>query len=180
MCFELSVVAMMLLRTNETARYVYGVDRDIFDDVVEHAWVEFEYAGRDYICDLAWKNGIMDAIEYCREYPEREVRWVVSYEEFWELELPHKLYRRMLGPESSYVLDYLTLFSLASEADGFHEIVKTVSVRAPKYCGPRWMRPFRLGSKAFSAMVVADFAKESWREGPSFDTEMAMQRIWCK
>lgn len=170
MCYELSVLAMLALKRNKTARLYRG---DYYDQdgkmQTRYGWVEFKIPLCGwYVADFSWiHEGFARKKNYFRDLDggRLKARWSCNYKDFWGLPFPNVLHESMQNRKTSYVLGELTRFSGPSkEEDGFTEWC--YSGQDLKYTDGTFMIPFYLEGKPVSSRIIRDFVKNPKRRQP--------------
>ncbi|MBO7560686.1 transglutaminase domain-containing protein [Candidatus Saccharibacteria bacterium] len=138
LCGEMSVLSMIALKHNNTARLCQGtyIKADGSNQGF-HCWAEFVADGQEYIMDLTW-NGLgltwiassedMHKAVYFR-MSENElllddggkliVKWSIDYNGFWDYELVNQLHDEMGKAKTSNIFDELTFFLSPEIKNGF-------------------------------------------------------------
>lgn len=170
MCYEPSVLAMLVLRCNKTARLCRG---DYWNRngklQTRHGWVEFRIPFCGWcVADFSWIHGGFARKKiYFRNMDsgKLKVRWSCSYQDFWDLPFPNVLYKSMQNRGTSCVLAELNEFgSPIIEEDGFSEWC--YSGRELRGTDGTFMIPLYRGGKFISSRIIRDFVKNPKRRQP--------------
>lgn len=100
-CGPTAGVAMLALKSNSTARYVYAY---VDDRTYRHCWVEFCYHGTWYVIDACWIWPFLCPRRKYYRSLKPEIIKTCSYEEFWQWPISHQFYEKMRHPETSWLL----------------------------------------------------------------------------
>ena len=119
LCHELSVLAMLCLKHNDTAQLCTG-DYVSEDGLIKtkHSFVKFDVeANGIYVMDFGWcgKGFICDIDSYFNFPGELIEKNSVSYEEFWKTPFFKDLYEAMKERRYSYVLEDLSRYCIPDE-----------------------------------------------------------------
>lgn len=170
MCYELSALAMLVLKCNKTAKLYRG---DYYDQSgklqTRHGWVEFRIPFCGWcVADFSWiHEGFARKKNYFRNLDggRLKARWSCGYKDFWDLPFPNVLHKSMQNKKTSYVLGELTRFSGPyKEEDGFTEWC--YSGQDLKYTDGTFMIPFYLEGKPVNSRIMRDFVKNPRRRHP--------------
>lgn len=121
-CYEFAALMMITLKGDHTARLVQGFATALIDGKLErfaHAWTEYTPNGDTKVIDLYTALNAMDKTKYYRER-EVEVKFISSYESFWETPTAQVLYRCMQSKDVSYIWPILANFRPIDQPFGFH------------------------------------------------------------
>ena len=109
-CYEAAALAMLALRSNQSARLVYGtaIYSTKSGKRCDHAWVEFFVQGVPLVIDWAWFPGELCFPRVIYQY-ERQVQpiRVMPYAEFWSGQVARRLHAVMQDAGHSYVYPWL-------------------------------------------------------------------------
>ena len=168
-CHELAALMMIVLKENETAVLYQGYDYDNKGKLTKHAWVEFKIPLFGWFaCDLMWLGGCAKREKYREWFPRRTVRWRCTHSEFWQIEFSHFLYQQMQQPETSYVMDGLTLYVPYNGADcfGFNQNVQKIRSAALGIGCKECMLPVKIGNEIGWVTTLRDFARNPKAKKP--------------
>lgn len=169
LCYELSALAMILLRSNKTAKMCRG---DYLDDdgklKTHHSWVEFEVPNEGWcVLDLAWfEPAIFKKDFYFQHCRNLIPKWSCSYSEFWNIKLTNAVYQAMSQSSTSYIFAELSVFgNPKANGYGFKKYCKKEQKLI--YTDGTYMWPRRFSSgKVLSSRMIRDFVKNPKREQP--------------
>ncbi|MBQ1387788.1 hypothetical protein IIY68_03305 [Candidatus Saccharibacteria bacterium] len=169
MSYEMSVLAMLILKHNKTATLCRG-DYYNEDGVFQtsHSWVEFKIPLCGWhVADFCWlSSGFANKKVIFRHYGgEFKNRWHCSHEDFWDMSFPNVLHKSMQRRKDSCILRDLSMFcGPSSEEDGFQEWC--YSGRHLRYACDGLMLSFYAGGKLVSSRIIRDFVKNPKRRQP--------------
>ena len=172
MCYELSVLAMILMKNHKSARLCRG---DYYDENgnfrTRHAWVEVKIPLNGWVVvDFAWTfPGFSKKNYYFRHInnPGKLVcKWVCSYKEFWDVQFSNVVREAMQNKKTSCVLLELSGFGNPDNGYEFSEWV--FDAKELKYSDGSVMIPFRRGDsdELISNRIIRDFVKNPKRKNP--------------
>ena len=168
LCPEMSVLSMIGLQHNNTARLCQGTY--VSAEGVKsgfHCWVEFRIEEQEYAADLVWNEaGITWIAPYVGAYEacyyrvaEDElllndggkllVDWSINYVEFWEYELAKQLREEMKDPKTSNIFEELTFFQAPQAQKGFLIPKDLRSTQNGKFMVPHYRSDMPLAAVIF-------------------------------
>ncbi len=171
MCYELSALAMLVLKHNKTARLCRG---DYYEQDGKprtcHGWVEFKIPLCGWcVADFSWIHGGFARKKVffkSLDGGKLKERWSCSYDDFWDLPFPNVLYKAIQSSKTSKILFELTAFCGHTVEDGgFKEWC--YSGQKLRYSDGTFMIPFLNNKgKPVSTIIIRDFVKNPKRKQP--------------
>ena len=199
-CLEMSILAMILLKNNSTAKLCRGIVLDENsvneNDGYLHSWVEFKYFGVEYIFDLSWCSTgatwfsktpgecpLGETLYYRadEESPTIELiggditlikKWSIDHDDFWRYYLANQLYEAMKDPKTSFVFDELHRFNPAPSNYDI-EIGEDVGLKSKCKC----MIPFYLFNKPMAAEIMVYFVEHPDALMPDYVLVKAVEKV---
>ena len=171
-CYELSALAMILMRNNRSARLCQG---DYYDSTGQlktgPAWVEVRAPLNGWIAiDFAWISPSIcrrkDYYAYCNEDGNLIRRWICPHAKFWKIQFPKIILEAMQNEKTSCVLPELAGFCSSDQSYGFTDwIYKADSLR---FSDGSDIVPYCLSDpgKPISTRILRDFVKRPQCKSP--------------
>ena len=167
-CYEMSVIAMLVLKHDKTAKLCRG---DYFDDngnfKLKHSWVEIETPHGPGVIELAWlEPNILEKEFYFQKY-SIVPKWECTYADFWGPEFTNIVFSAMEKSKTSHVLLELTTFGSPSRDEyGFKDYL--YGLKELRHSDGTYMIPYRhhRSGKFVSSRIMRDFAKSPKRKQP--------------
>lgn len=173
-CYELSILAMVMLRHNKTAILRRGNRYDKDGNFrTRHSWVEFKIPLNGWwVADFAWMNtGFCPKKDFLKavhaDGSKLEVKWSYTYSEFWSTPFVGAIREAMQNQKTSYILRKLPVFgSAAAKEYGFTEYC--YSEEMLQHATGEWMIPYYDShtKKPVSSRIIRDFVKNPKRQQP--------------
>ena len=171
LCYELSILAMILMKNNKTARLCRG---DYVDKAgrlkTRHSWVEAKVPLNGWIViDLACLSPIFckrdQYYKYFDENGRLGCKWLCTYDEFWKTPFAKVIAEAVKKPETSNILSELAAFGSPECDYGFRgELIENSE---PIPSGKKMPTHYRYGSKKpVSTEIIRDFVKNPRRKDP--------------
>lgn len=169
-CYELSVLAMILLKNFKTARLCRG---DYYDKdgnlKTRHSWVEVKVPFNGwYVVDFAW---LFPAFCKRRRYFSHRSdgklvrKWIRTYDEFWNVQFSNVVFEAMQNRKTSCVLLELSGFGNPDENYEFKDWI--LEAKELRYSDGSKMIPFKnYSGKPISTRIIRDFVKNPKRKNP--------------
>lgn len=130
MCYELSALAMILMKNCKTARLCRGkcFDRD-GNLITLHSWVEVKVPLNGWaVVDLAWifpgfcsKKKFFSSLEDRGKYLVCE--WICTHDDFWKIDFANAVSEAMQNRETSCILMELCGFGMPKDGYEFNEYI---------------------------------------------------------
>lgn len=164
-CYELSALAMILLKDDPTATLCRGYYYEKDDQILcRHSWVEIETTPGKYgIIDLAWTSPeVIEKDTYLKDYAHGrlEQKWECPHRAFWQFGMVEPIYEAMQKPETSCILKELTAFG--SPRDSFRPKVYCLFCHKLQYSDGSFMEPYlHHCGKEISTEIIQSFATKS-------------------
>ena len=172
MCYELSALAMILMKDYNSAKLCHG---DYYDKngifKTKHAWVEVKIPLNGwYVIDFAW---IFPG--FCRKsdyfYRNNDggkliCKWTCTYDEFWSIHFSNVVRKAMQNRKTSCVLLELSGFGGPENGYGFRDWV--YEIENLKFSDGSIMLPHCRGDsdRPISGRIIRDFVKSPKRKNP--------------
>ncbi|MBR3254187.1 hypothetical protein IKF88_00435 [Candidatus Saccharibacteria bacterium] len=169
LCYELSALAMILAKNQESAKLCRG---DYYDKdgnfKTRHSWVEVKVPLNGwFIIDFAWMSKICKKSWYFHHRKGKLVqKWICSYEDFWGIQFPNIIWEAIHNQKTSYVLMELSAFGGPDIKYNFRDWIYTANDL--RFSDGDIMYPHcRDGSdKPISNKIIRDFIKNPKRKSP--------------
>lgn len=171
LCYELSAIAMLLLKFNPTTRMCRGFfERN--GHLSRHSWVEFKIPFNGwFVMDLAWLHPSIVRKKLYQEITKISLtkRWTCDYAEFWSLDLANILYDYLRDPKTSNVLMDLWCFGNPDQSFEFYQVCFQKNLTFSD--GGKGMSLYYVKeSKPLSTQIVQDFVRRPSRRQPRSKT----------
>ena len=180
-CYELSALAMILLKNFKTAKLCRG---DYYDGdgkfQTRHSWVEVKIPFNGwYVIDFAWLFPVFcKKRHYFSHYGDGKLvlRWTCSHDEFWNIPFSNVVFKAMRNKKTSYVL--LELFGFGNPDVGYEFQDWILEMAELRFLDGSMMIPFESYSgKPISTQIIRDFVKKSRRRSPKAKSIRSAWRV---
>lgn len=172
LCYELSVLAMMLVKDNKSARICRG---DFYDKdgklKTKHAWVEVKVPLNGWFAiDLAWFSPCFgrrkDYFKRCNEDGKLIRKWVYPHDKFWGIQFSNVILEAIKCRETSCILLELTAFGGPEHGYGFMDWIQKIDKL--RFSDGSIMLPHTRAEadRPISTRVIRDFVKKPTRRSP--------------
>lgn len=112
-CYEVAALSMLMLKSNETSRIVYGLGfiNDSEARIGPHAWTEFKSEGIWWTIDPCWCPDTIIMPSFLHKTLTKciSIR-SIKYKTFWSYEVSQKLHTLMQDKKTSHVFRELSFY----------------------------------------------------------------------
>ena len=172
MCYELSALAMILMKDCKSAKLCRG---DYYDKngnfQTKHAWVEVRIPFNGwYVIDFAWIfPGFCRKSDYFRRNNDGGkliCKWTCTHDEFWSIHFSNVVREAMQNRKTSCVLLELSGFGGPENGYGFRDYI--YEMENLKFSDGSVMLPHCRddSDKPISSRIIRDFVKNPKRKDP--------------
>ncbi|MDO4747511.1 MAG: hypothetical protein Q4A70_04230 [Candidatus Saccharibacteria bacterium] len=189
MCYELSVVVMILLKGHKSARICRGIYHDKKQGFISrHSWVEVKVPLNGwYVVDLAWMYpAFCGKKNYWQHKLEGDLvcEWICKYKDFWKIRFPNILREAMQNSLTSHVLLEFSVFGNPDEGYEFDPILHELDKL--RFTDGQVMIPFLrdCSDNPISSKILREFVVNPKREQPKAKSirraNAAIKMFWTK
>ena len=170
MCYELSILAMILLEDNKSARLCRG--KHCYKDGrlrTRHSWVEVKVPLNGWIViDFAWGAFCKkrDYYSHLNKGGKFVCEWTCPHDDFWKIRFTHVISEAMKNMETSCVLLELSVFGDAWSSYNFDDCIYEID-KLMLSDGSLMVPHHRAGTgRPVSTRIIRDFVKKTNRRKP--------------
>lgn len=150
---ECATIAMIALKSIPSAQLHQGIVKD-YDDIVHHAWVEFNFGNEWFVADLSWANPfILEREIYYRAFDVVNTEWICNYNDFWDLPLTKSIYENMQSLDTSEFFECLEYYG-KPDYEGKPKFGFQSGVMMKRVPNPEFLCPYEKNGKIVSSEII--------------------------
>lgn len=167
LCYELSVLAMILLKDYHETRLCHG---NYYDEdgkyLTGHSWVEVKVPLNDWtVLDFSWvSKGFYPKNQYFKDFHTLKITEVYTYDQFWGIEFFRDLSKAVEQKDTSYILTPLTKYCRPINDSFFNPNLASCKLLR-EYTITTYPTIYESG-KPLSNRIIRDFIKHPDRTKP--------------